>query len=193
MKNLLLSLTFVFLSFAVNAQVANSAEDVSPLLIGEKIPETNLTTQSGKTTTKDLFKQKNTILVVYRGGWCPYCNRQLSGLVDIEKDLLALDYQIVAVSPDAITQEVKDDAINYVIASDNSTELIQNLGIAFKAPDKYGSMLEKASGGKNAGVLPVPAVYIIDEKSKILFEYISPDYKNRINETLLLAAAKSLK
>ncbi|ULT24851.1 redoxin domain-containing protein [Sphingobacterium sp. E70] len=32
------------------------------------------------------ISQKPTILVFYRGGWCPYCNLQLSGLQEIEKN-----------------------------------------------------------------------------------------------------------
>lgn len=194
MRNLLLSLTLVFICFTGNAQVANSAEEISPLLIGEKIPETKLTTLSGATTTKEIFNQKNTILVVYRGGWCLYCNRQLSGLAEIEKNLVDIGYQIVAVSPDSIENDHKIDSNNnYMIVSDSSTALIQNLGIAFKAPDKYGSKLKKASNGENNGILPTPSVFIVDKQGTILFEYISPNYKNRIDETLLLSVAKILK
>lgn len=193
MKKLFLS-AILFMAFQFsNAQVANSAEEISPLLIGEKIPETTITTANRETTTKKLFKQKPSVVVVYRGGWCPYCNKQLMGMQDIEADLLGLGYQILAVSPDAITEDGKKYSKNYTLVSDNTTKLIQNLGIAFKAPTKYEDMLSKASGGKNNSALPAPAVFIVDKKGKILFEYISPDYKNRIDEKLLLAVAKAVK
>lgn len=192
MKKFFLILTLIS-TFATNAQVANSAKEISPLLIGEKIPETTITTSNGETTTKKLFKKNKSILVVYRGGWCPYCNKQLSGLQEIESDLLKLGYQILAVSPDALSKEGNKISKKYTLISDNSTQLIQNLGIAFKAPDKYSSMLEKFSAGENSNVLPAPSVYIVNKKGEILFEYISPDYKNRIDEKLLLSVAKAVK
>jgi peroxiredoxin len=190
----LLSITAFLLAFQFsNAQIATSAEDVSPLLIGEKVPTTEvLTSKNEKTTTNELFKTKNTVLIVYRGGWCPYCNRQLEGLRKIEDNLIASGYQIIAVSPDAIPEEANKYSSKYQLISDSSTKLIQNLGIAFQAPRKYGDILSKASKGMNSSVLPAPSVYIINKKSEILFEYISPDYKNRIDEKLLLAAAKAL-
>ena len=191
----LVSLAILILAFQFsNAQVANSPEEISPLLVGEKIPNATIISSKGEALeTSKLFKEQNTVLVVYRGGWCPYCNLQLEGLRTIEDDLIGLGYQIVTVSPDAIPEVANKYSPKYKLVSDSSTKLIQNLGIAFKAPPKYGDMLNKASKGLNNSILPVPSVYIINKKSEILFEYISPDYKNRIDEKLLFAAAKALK
>lgn len=70
-------------------------------MIGEKIPNTALSNVEGKKIDSDKILSKKTVLIIYRGGWCPYCNNQLSDMQEIESDILALDYQIVAVSPDA--------------------------------------------------------------------------------------------
>jgi peroxiredoxin len=40
------------------------------------------------------------ILVFYRGGWCPYCNLQLSELRLVESEAKALGYRMIAISPD---------------------------------------------------------------------------------------------
>jgi len=39
--------------------------------------------------------------------------------------------------------------------------------------------------------LPVPSVFIIDENGIIKFEYVNPNYKERISGKLLLQAAKN--
>ncbi|MFD0993597.1 peroxiredoxin-like family protein [Tenacibaculum geojense] len=189
-----LSILAITLAFQVTtAQIANSAEEISPLLVGEKIPATTVTNSKGKEiSTSDIFKQQKTVLVVYRGGWCPYCNRQLEGLQKIEDELLTSGYQIIAVSPDKVSKDANKFSSKYELISDSSTQLIQNLGIAFKAPEKYGDMLGKASGGKNKSALPAPSVFIINKEGVILYEYISPDYKNRIDTKLLLATAKAI-
>jgi len=88
-------------SSSVLAQVPKNAEDICPLLMGESIPKATLQNSEGKQIEiGKLLSNKPTVLVFYRGGWCPYCNVQLSGLVKIEKDILDLGYQIIAISPD---------------------------------------------------------------------------------------------
>jgi hypothetical protein len=65
----------------ISSTIPQKPEDISPLLNGEKIPMAMLTDAAGKSF--DLNKavaEKPTILIIYRGGWCPYCSRQLSGL-----------------------------------------------------------------------------------------------------------------
>lgn len=199
MKNTFLTLSFLFVSIMLTAQteLPKTPTDVSPLLIGEKMP--NLTLKSVDNTDVNLletFGKKKTILVFYRGGWCPYCNIQLAALGESEKELLDLGYQIIAVSPDSpqnlkVTDE--KDKINYLLLSDGKGELIKAVGIAFQAPDKYESMLSKSSDGLNKNFLPVPTVFIVNEAGEIEFEHITPDYKHRISTELLLAAAKALK
>lgn len=51
-------------------------------------------------------------------------------------------------------------------------------------------MLSDYSSGGNTGFLPVPALFVVDKSGTILFEYISPDYKNRIQAPLLLEVVK---
>lgn len=45
--------------------------------------------------------EKPSIILFYRGGWCPYCNRQLAELKNIEQDLVDLGYQVLAISPES--------------------------------------------------------------------------------------------
>jgi peroxiredoxin len=191
MKKLIAIILFAF-AFNLQAQIADSPEDVSPLLIGEKIPEIELRTIENKeVSTKEIFNKK-TILIVYRGGWCPYCNGQLSDMQDIEKDVLDLGYQIVAVSPDApkfLKETASEDKLNYSLYSDSEGKFAQAIGVAFK---KDKPKLDKYSEGKNPGFLPVPTVYVLNEKREIEFMYINPNYSTRLKGELLLAVLKNL-
>jgi peroxiredoxin len=198
MKKILFILLAI-VSSVVNAQsvLPKWATDISPLLIGEKIP--NLSLKSPKNEDikiADLFKDKKTVLIFYRGGWCPYCNLHLAAMSEAEKQILDLGYQIIAVSPDApenlkITQ-VKEK-LNYTLLSDSKGELIKAVGIAYEAPEYYKSLVNKSSNGINSGYLPVPSVFVVNSDSSILFEYISPDIKHRITSELLVAVLKNLK
>ena len=76
--------------------------------------------EQGKAVETDDILAKKTVLVVYRGGWCPYCNSQLSDLQDIENQILQLGYQIIAVSPDApsFIKQTEDAIVKFLAELD---------------------------------------------------------------------------
>lgn len=191
----IIAIVIFSLAFNAQAQIAEKAEDISPLLIGEKIPNTELANIDGKKIETDKILTKKTVLIVYRGGWCPYCNSQLSDMQEIEKDILALGYQIVAISPDSpsfLKETESKDKLNYALYSDSEGKFSKAVGIAFAAPEKYGKMLGKYSEEKNTSILPVPTVYVLNEKQEIEFMYVNPDYKKRLKGELLIAILKNL-
>ncbi|OBX25230.1 peroxiredoxin [Gelidibacter algens] len=197
MKPLTVPLLFMALfSNNIKAQsIPANAEDISPLLIGETLPKAKLQDSKGNAfELNDILKTKPTVLVFYRGGWCPYCNLQLSGLASIEKDILALGYQIVAISPDDyqnLKSTEEKDTINYQLYSDQDGKLIQEIGIAFKTSLIIkGYIATKNQKGKTSEVIPVPTVMIVNTKGDILFEYINPNYEQRISGDMLLAVLK---
>lgn len=197
MKRALLYSAIVFLFSTENfAQIANKAEDICPLLVGETLPNEQIMNLENKAVELfSILKQKPTVLVFYRGGWCPYCNMQLAGLAEAEPEILKLGYQIVAISPEGnenLQPTIEKDSINYQLFSDPDGNLIQKVGIAFKTrtPSKiYASTKTK---GKVSDVLPVPTVLIVNTEGEILFEYINPNYKERLSTKLLLAALHGL-
>ena len=181
-----------------NAQIPDKAENISPMLIGEILPKASLQDADGKTIElSSILKSKTTVLVFYRGGWCPYCNLQLSGLMKIEKEILDLDYQIVAISPDNY-QNLKNteekNSIKYSLYSDTNGKFIQEIGIVFQTPTMMkGYIAIKGQKGKISDVIPVPTIMVVNKEGKILFEYINPNYKERISSEMLLAVLKILK
>jgi len=187
-----IALLFLSVFSLSNAQIADSAENISPLLIGEKIPNVTLQDANGKTVATNEILNKKTVLIVYRGGWCPYCNSQLSDMQEIENQIIDLGYQIVAVSPDApkfLKETLEKEKLNYSLYSDSDGTFAQAIGIAFK---REKPKLEKYSEGKNPGFLPVPTVYILNSKREIEFLYINPKYSERLKGSLLLAVLKNL-
>lgn len=195
----IVSLILLVVGFIGNAQneLPQVATDIAPLLVGEKIPNVNLQSVDGESVSlASVLNKKRTVLVFYRGGWCPYCNLHLAALGEAEKELLDLGYQIVAISPDApknLKATEEKDKLNYLLLSDSAGALSRAMGIAFQAPDNYKPILIKGSEGVNTNFLPVPSVFIVNLNSEIEFEYITPDYKHRISNELLVAVAQSLK
>ncbi|MFC0047600.1 peroxiredoxin-like family protein [Rheinheimera tilapiae] len=190
--------------FAGAAEIALKPEQIRPLLNGQSVPS-GLQVQDSKGATIDLsalLSQQKTILVFYRGGWCPYCNTQLAGLRDIAPQLQKLGYRILAISPELPTasskseQMTKDAALNYQLLSDPHLNALQGFGVAYymdAATEKtykgtYGIQLTYDSTGQ--AVLPAPAVFIISKSGEIQFSYVHINYKTRLQPRLLLLAAE---
>lgn len=186
---LLVLLVLPILNFS---QIAEKSEDISPLLIGEEIPNAILHDVNNiEISTKNIFNKK-TVLIYYRGGWCPYCNSQLADMQDIESEIIKLGFQVIAVSPDSpkfLNQTLEDKELKYQLYSDSEGFFAQSLGIAFK---REKSKLDKYSEGKNPGFMPVPTVYVLNEKGEIEFMYCNPNYKIRLKGEMLLAVLNTL-
>ncbi|HMQ90014.1 MAG TPA: peroxiredoxin-like family protein [Flavilitoribacter sp.] len=196
-KPLLAALFFFAITLRVSAQLPEKAEDISPLLIGESFPDENLVNLKGDgVSILDLVKEKPTVVIFYRGGWCPYCNRHLAEIGQREEEILSLGYQVLAVSPDKaekLRETADKNELKYRLFSDEGGVLAKAVGIAFDAPGIVKSRLKNFSDGKNEGYLPVPSVFVLNTGGEILFEYINPDYKQRIGGDLLLAVLTALK
>ena len=197
----LLALLFVAAGARAASDVPESPFEVRPLLIGALAPDAPLRALDGKALSlKSRLAGKPTVLVFYRGGWCPYCNLQLSALKDVQNDLAALGYQTLAVAPDRpeeLRKTLDKHGLPYALLSDAKMDAARAYGLAFRVDTgtikkyaEYGIDLEKSSGEKHHW-LPVPAVFLIDKDGKIVFVYVNPDYKVRLNGGVLLAAAKA--
>jgi peroxiredoxin len=209
MKQLLFAF-FIFVSLGLapttseafdRTQVVDDAANVSPLLIGQSAPNTTLQTVDGAPVSfKALTLEKPTVVIFYRGGWCPYCNRQLAGLKDIEGQLDAMGYQILAISPKTPAQlqsQKLQEKFTVRLLSDSALDTIKGFGIAFyvdeQTTSKYKTswdidLNQQDTSGK--AVLPAPAVFILDTKGKVKFSFVNPDFKERLSPELLLSAAK---
>ncbi len=188
------------LSIAFAAQkVPDDAADVKPLMVGEMAPDFSATRPSGETFQfKSTERDRAAMLIFYRGGWCPYCNKHLAELRDTVPQLKAAGTDVYFLSADrpallvdSLTEEVPD----YELLSDASLEVARRYGIAFRVDDDtveryktYGIDLEEASGYEHHQ-LPVPAVFLIGTSGKIEFAHANPDYKERLDSAALLAAA----
>jgi len=187
-------------TFSFAQDVAPSASDVRPLLIGAAAPDASLRTMDGRPQTlKAALAGKPGVVIFYRGGWCPYCNAHLREIKGVEKDLARLGYTTVAVSPDRpeeLAKTAKKHDLPYALLSDSKLEAARAYGIAFQLdPDTlkkyahYGVDLRKSSGEPHDW-LPVPSVFLIGKDGTIKFSYTDPDYKVRLKGAVLLAVAK---
>lgn len=173
-------------------------------LVGKKIPSAAVKNSSGETFNLQEIPSSAgaSVLIFYRGGWCPYCNKHLGQLQTIEKQLIELGYTIYAISPDKsdlLKNTSEKNKLNYILLSDSKMEAAKALGINFTVDEEtlkkykeYGIDLE-ATSGETHHMLPHPTALVVDKEGIIQFAYVNKDYKVRIQPDALLKAAQGAK
>lgn len=183
------------------ADFAPRAEKVTPVLTGTRIPDAEIRNTDNVTVRlREVVSRKPTVLIFYRGGWCPYCNRHMAELQQAEERMIELGYQIVAISPDKpelLRQSIEKHDLTYSLYSDSPMTASKAFGLAFRLDDETfnryknnGLDLTRRSGYDHH-LLPVPAVFLVDRQGLIHFQYVNPDYTTRIKSPVLLAAAEA--
>ena len=169
--------------------MASGQEAPEGLFIASKAPDFRAKDQHGtEIRLKDLLKEGKVVLVFYRGQWCPYCNKELSGLQDSLQLIKDKGATLVAVSPEIpenVLKTVEKTKAEYSILYDEGLKIMKAYDVEFEVPEntltRYrnaGLDIEK-NNGANGKYLPVPAVFIIDKESTIIYRFFEPDYKKR--------------
>jgi peroxiredoxin len=188
--------------------VADSAQQIEPLQTGQQAPAFVVRSADDESFSfnPDTLARP-VVIITFRGGWCPYCNMHLSELRTIVPEISAMGIDVLFLSGDrpellyaslaANTQEAIAD-LDYRIYSDADAQAAIALGVAFRASDR--TISRRHDKGQDIGessmerhsVLPVPAVFAIDQSGVIRFSFVEANYKVRLPADELLAAAKEL-
>ncbi len=199
---LLVSALFVLSAMtATRAELAPSPAEAKLLPVGAKVPAAMVRTVDGaELDLATAIAGRPTLVVFYRGSWCPYCNKHLAALAELEPELLKLGYQILAVSPDdaaGLAAAAEKNHLSYRLLSDRQMHASAAFGVAFRVDDatvekyrKWKIELAPVPGEPTARWLPVPAAFLISADGIVRFAHADADYKVRLVAADLLAAAQ---
>ena len=191
------------------AALPATADLTTPLKSGDRAPRFTVRTVDDKPYVFDPDNLENpTVLISFRGGWCPYCNMHLAELRTVIPEIREIGFDVLFLSNDppellysSLHQETQEDidGLEYVILSDAEVTAAMALGTAFRTDkgltdylDKKGRDYAGSSIGKH-NALAVPAVYVINESGDIVYDFVNADYKVRLPADELLSAAKAVR
>jgi len=157
--------------------------------VGDQAPDFTLRDLEGNQITLSSSRGKySTVLVFYRGYWCPFCARQLAELRSLLKE--NEEVRLLAVSVDdrdktkELVAKITSDGngpVNYMLLSDPEHKVI----------DAYG-LHDPAYDGTKFDGIPHPAVYVIDKKGRVTWAKVESDYKIRPSNADIRAALDEL-
>ncbi len=188
--------------------VAETAKQITPLQVGQSAPRFTVETVDKKTFEFDpRGLDRPAIVIMFRGGWCMYCNAHLSELRHVIPEITASGVDVLFLSGDrpellyrSLERETQDDieGRDYRILSDARANAAIAFGIAYRVPDMVierrhanGDDIAESSMTRH-GVLPVPSVFAIGRDGIIAFAFSEPNYKIRLPADELLEVARVL-
>jgi peroxiredoxin len=164
--------------------------------IGETMPNFSLKNAKNEiVNSTDILKNGKMIIAFYRGSWCPYCNLELKALQEKIAEFKEKNATLVAISPqspDNSLTVIEKHHLTFEVLTDKDNVFAKQLGIVFELQDfvlpYYHALgIDLSSFNENAdNSLPIPAVFVVNENSKIIYKFADANYMNRIDIDELL-------
>lgn len=157
---------------------------------GKKIPDFTLYDIKAKAyTNEDLLKEGPIVIMFFRGGWCPYCTKNLANLSDSLSFIEAAGAKVYAVSPQqpyGMEETQQKSETKILLLEDRKGEMMKAFDVAFHVNDKYKEKLMAFAmvdlteyNMSEEAMLPVPATYVIDQEGKVIYRHFDYDYSKR--------------
>jgi peroxiredoxin len=161
-----------------------------------------LDVHGAETTLSEATTGRPTVVVLYRGAWCPYCNltlrtyqqHLLPALAERTVGLIAISPQ----APDGSLSSAEKNALAYPVLSDPGNQLARQLGI-LTAPSAEARAVQLQLGLDLAVVnadgtaeLPMPSTLILDGGLRMRWLDVHPDYSTRSEVADILDALDNL-
>lgn len=171
--------------------------------VGVTVPDVDLLDVHGAPTSLyEATAGSQSVLVFYRGAWCPYCNIALNAYqAQLLPRLTERGVGLVAISPqkpDGSLSMQEKNSLAFAVLSDPGNSLARRLGVltqpsggARAAQLKLG--LDLAARNADGTIqLPMPTTVILDARHVLRWIDVHPDYSTRTEPQQILDALDHL-
>jgi peroxiredoxin len=159
------------------------------LPIGSQAPGFSLPDFSGKMVrSTDLLALGPLVINFFRGRWCPYCVTELETWRDLYPALRERGAMVIGISPQTQRQSdftASQHSIPFPLLTDPGCSVAERYGLVWTLPDYlqryYRGILLNIPfiNGEESWKLPLPATYVIDQDSRILYAEAHADFRVR--------------
>jgi peroxiredoxin len=167
--------------------------------VGTTLPDADLLDPYGASTT--LYRSVGdqlSVVVFYRGAWCPYCNIALNSYQsELVPELARRGVRLIAISPqapDASLSMQEKNGLTFTVLSDPANQLAKAAGI-LTAPSSEVRAAQLQLGLDLTAVnadgtiqIPMPTTIIVTADHLVRWVDVHPDYSTRSEPDQILAA-----
>jgi peroxiredoxin len=178
---------------AIHAQVVAElkARQISANIpaAGAKAPPFELPDHDGKpVSSSDLLANGRLVLSFIRGRWCPFCVGQMEAMNLILPQIEQAGASLVAISPQTVKQAFfmhDQHKLRFPLLSDSGNKVARQFGLTYRVPAPQEAVYRRAfvnlplTNGEDSWELPIPATFILDRDSTVLYASANEDYTYR--------------
>src|SRR5271157_1864031 len=174
---------------------------VNALKVGDKSPSFKLPDHNGKLVSSDQLLAKGRLVLSFiRGRWCPFCVGQTEAMSLIAAAIEAAGASLVAVSPQTEKQAFfmhDQHKLAFPLLVDAHNQFARQFGLVYRVPEEQQGLYRSTfvnlpfANGDSSWELPIPATFVVDRDSSILFACANEDYTNRPEPLEILSVVES--
>jgi len=158
------------------------------LVVGDTLPEFEVTDAGGLPFRSQAFTGKPSVLVFYRGNWCPFCMAQIKQLAANYQELEKLGVRVALISPQPYAKNMQlanKLGINFEFFTDEDNVAARILEIE----QKHGLPMGMQMMGYDSDTV-LPTVVILDRQGKVVWVHETDSYRIRTEPDVYLEALR---
>jgi peroxiredoxin len=159
------------------------------LSTGAKTPTFELLDHDGRIVSSSVLLAKGPLVLCFiRGRWCPFCVGQMEAMNLALPQVEQAGAALVGISPQTVRQSffMRDQhKLRFPLLSDAGNKVARQFGLTYRVPESQEAIYRRAfvnlpfTNGDESWELPIPATYILDRDSTILYTSANEDYTER--------------
>jgi peroxiredoxin len=180
------------------ARLASTSVPDGAIATGAPFPEVELMNVDGSLVQlKDIAGSRSSVVVFYRGAWCPYCNVTLKTYQEqLLPRLEAADVALIAISPqrpDGSLSMREKNELAFTVLSDPGNVAARAVGIISPPSDEVRDARAKLGidltviNADDDSDLPMPTTIVLDSDQIVRFMDVHPDYTTRTEPDDIIA------
>ncbi|HUO16724.1 MAG TPA: peroxiredoxin-like family protein [Verrucomicrobiae bacterium] len=173
----------------------NIAASILP--VGARAPSFELENQDGeKISSSHMVATGPLVICFIRGRWCPFCVAQMEALNAALPEIDKAQATFVAISPQTVKQSFfmhDQHKLRFPLLSDRGNQIARQFRLAYRVPSAQEAVYRRAFvnlpfiNGDDSWELPIPATYILDRGSTIIYASANEDYTERPEPSEIVA------
>jgi len=187
------------------AQFAPDRNNPYPVpAVGSVAPAFELQDSTGKSVSLQQLVDsgKHTVLLWYRGAWCPFCSATIKAYNERVGDFSAAGAQLVAITPtlpEHTAKTVDEWGLKFTVLSDVGNVVAKQYGTLNQLNEdmrnlsvRLGTDYKTLYGDKDSN-LPHPGTFIVEKGTGLVsYAKVEMDYRQRVEPDELLTHIKGM-
>jgi peroxiredoxin len=157
--------------------------------VGAKAPEFTLSDHDGKPVSSvELLRNGRLVICFFRGRWDPFCCGQMAAMNRVLPEIEQAGASAVAISPQTMKQSffmADQHRLRFRLLSDAGNQVARQFRLVYRVSAEQEAIYRRSFtnlpfiNGDESWELPIPATYILDRDSTVIYVSANEDYTER--------------